>query len=71
METNIEKKVKEADLHLQIQIIESNCKTICRLTDGTVELGESAIETIQEINSKTLEAVKNYYKIKEEIKHME
>lgn len=36
METNIEKKVKEADLHLQIQIIESNCifcwrnRQVCR-----------------------------------------
>ncbi len=71
METNIKKYVREADLHLQIQVIESNCKMICQLTDGTIELGESTLETIREINTKTLDAVKNYYKIEEEIKHME
>jgi hypothetical protein len=70
METNIERFLKEADLRLQIQVIESNCNMICKITDGTIELGESTIETIREINTKTLNAVKNYYKIEEEIKHL-
>lgn len=70
MNTNIEKFVKEADLRLQVQFIESNCKTICKITDGTIELGSAHIETIHDISQKMLNAVKNYYKIEQEINEM-
>lgn len=70
MNTNIEKLCKEADLRLQVQMIEGYSKAIAFVTDGTHDVNEDIVKIIHENSKKILESVKNYYTIEEEIKHM-
>lgn len=71
MENNIKRLAKEADVRLQMQTIEGYCKTIIHATDGTQDMNESIVEAIHDISIKMLEAVRNYYKIEDEIKEIE
>lgn len=70
MKSNIEILCKEADLRLQVQMIEGYSKTIAFVTDGTHDVNENIVKIIHENSKKILESVKNYYTIEEEIKHM-
>ena len=71
MENNIKRLAKLADMRLQVQTIEGYCKAIIKATDGTQEVSISIVNAINDNSTKMLEAVKNYYKIEDEIKHME
>lgn len=71
MKKTIEKLCKEADLRFQVQMIEGYCKSILFVTDGTKDVNESVVKAIHDISTNILEGVRNYYKIEEEIKHME
>jgi hypothetical protein len=70
MNKNIERLCKEADLRLQVQMIEGYCKTIAFVTDGTHDVNEDIVKIIHENSKKILEGVKTYYTIEEEIKNM-
>lgn len=70
MNNNIERFCKEADLRLQVQMIEGYCKTIAFVTDGTHDVNEDVVKIIHDNSIKILEGVKNYYTIEEEIKKM-
>jgi predicted nucleic acid-binding Zn-ribbon protein len=71
MENNIKRLAKLADMRLQVQTIEGYCKAIIKTTDGTQEVSTSIVNTINDISTKMLEAVKKYYSIEDEIRHME
>ena len=66
----MDKMLKEAELHRQVQMIEGHCRVLYNITDGKQEMTRAVIETMHDICKQMLDKLEKYYVIEAELHNM-
>lgn len=67
---DIDKQIKEVELHGQVQMIEGHCRALYRITDGKQEVTEGTMEAIHDICKQMLDKIERYYTMEAELRKM-